>query len=404
MLTAVLEDGTKISMADKWFESELKNLRKKQQFKCPVCYSSLILKLGSKRQWHFAHVQDQSCRIPYEPESSYHLKGKLDIYHWLMNQGISAALEMYLPLIQQRPDVLCRVNGKLIAIEYQCSSLSEELYAERTKGYYRMGITPIWILGGNRLRRKQTDLYQILGFEWNAARFNPVDQAYLTYYCSESTSWGLMQQITSYSATKALAELTVKKSHSFSMKELLTPNESTSNTMKSWLKIKKNWRYQCFHPHPSKSELLLKKLLYQHRIPPGQFPCEAGWFISVQHYIKTSPYVWQTLLLLQISHHLTLHQPFSLNTLEDQLTPFIMRGVITFRDHLQLDLTEMISQMVFEYIQLLVSFAIVEKLTNGDYLYLKPISLPKTVEQANEMDQSLANIKQNTPNGLHFQR
>src|SRR6476660_2035852 len=108
MLTAVLEDGTKISMADKWFENELKELRAKQQFLCPACDSKVTLKLGSKRQWHFAHYNHSMCRLSLEPESPYHLSGKLQLYHWLVKQNIPVSLEVYLPLIQQRPDLLCK--------------------------------------------------------------------------------------------------------------------------------------------------------------------------------------------------------------------------------------------------------------------------------------------------------
>ncbi|MCM2675056.1 competence protein CoiA [Alkalicoccobacillus plakortidis] len=239
MLTAVLQDGTRISMADKWFESELMDLRKKQQFKCPVCSAAVTLKLGSKRQWHFAHHTKHTCRISLEPESPYHLKGKLDIYHWLINQGIKASLEMYLPLIQQRPDVLCKVEGKLYAIEYQCSPLSEELFFERTMGYRRMGITPIWILGGNRLRRKQAEQYHLLGFEWNTSRLNRLEQMYVTYYCSETQLWAFLFELQSYSTNGALARLSYKRQNTLSIEDLLYPRDIAPYQYKSWLNIKK---------------------------------------------------------------------------------------------------------------------------------------------------------------------
>ena len=59
-------------------------------------------------------------------------------------EGQSGRLEYSLPEIQQVADVL--VNGKL-ALEVQCSPLSQKLLGDRSQGYRSQGYQVIWLLG-----------------------------------------------------------------------------------------------------------------------------------------------------------------------------------------------------------------------------------------------------------------
>lgn len=404
MLTAVLEDGTKISMADKWFENELKELRAKQQFLCPACDSKVTLKLGSKRQWHFAHFNHSMCRLSLEPESPYHLSGKLQLYHWLVKQNIPVSLEVYLPLIQQRPDLLCKVGNQLFAIEFQCSSLSEERYQQRTKGYQQIGIIPIWVIGGNRLRRKQGDIFQILGFEWLTTRKDRMEQMHLTYYCPESSQWIFLKQIRSFSATRALAKIICRKKETVSIEDILNPSIIPSFNPMSWLHLKKAWRYPPVHPHQSKEKRLYHKWLYQHKVIPSQFPAEAGWFLPTQHFIETSPHIWQTLILVTSILPLTPNQSISLSKIKLNLTPFMYNRILTFRSHPFNNNSELLLQLIEEYMCLLRTFGNLHKKGEQEFIVRKIITLPLTPNQANQLDNNLSKISQNTPNIHQIQR
>ncbi|MEK4565658.1 competence protein CoiA family protein [Alkalihalobacillus sp. FSL R5-0424] len=404
MLTAVLEDGTKISMADKWFEKELKELRSKKQFTCPACNARVTLKLGTKRQWHFAHYKHTTCRLSLEPESPYHLSGKLQLYNWLVKQKIPVSLEVYLPLIQQRPDLLCKVGNQLIAIEFQCSSLSEERFLERTQGYQQIGITPIWIIGGNRLRRKQGDVFQILGFEWLTARKDRMEQMNINYYCPESSQWILLKQIRSFSTTRALAQLSCKKNPSVSLDTILHPSILPTFNPMSWLRLKKAWRYPPVHPYLSKERRMYQKWLYHHNISPGQFPAEAGWFLPVQHFIETSPHIWQTIILVSSILPLTVNQSISLSKMKKNLTPFMYNRILTFRTHPFNSDSDLLKQMILEYMCLLKLFGVYEEKGDTVFILKRSITLPLTPNQANQFDMNLSKISQNTPNFHQIQR
>ena len=65
------------------------------------------------------------------------------LYHWAKKDN-QVALEYSLPEIQQVADVL--VNGKL-ALEVQCSPLSQKLLGDRSQGYRSQGYQVIWLLG-----------------------------------------------------------------------------------------------------------------------------------------------------------------------------------------------------------------------------------------------------------------
>ncbi|MDI5790199.1 competence protein CoiA family protein [Bacillus licheniformis] len=89
--------------------------------------------------------------MPHEPESPYHLKGKRLLYEWLGRQGLRPVLEPYLQEIRQRPDLLLEHGTRQVAVEFQCANLNAAAYRKRTEGFLRLGIEPVWILGGNRI-------------------------------------------------------------------------------------------------------------------------------------------------------------------------------------------------------------------------------------------------------------
>jgi len=152
MLTAVNESGRRFSLQGEERLETLKKLRDKHRFYCEACGKPLILKLGQKVAWHFAHKPNMSCHGENEPESIVHLEGKRALYHWLNAQGEFPILEKYIPDIKQRADLFLHHHPKAIAIEYQCSNLTPQRFMERTAGYLSLDIRPIWILGENRLK------------------------------------------------------------------------------------------------------------------------------------------------------------------------------------------------------------------------------------------------------------
>ena len=115
----------------------------KQAYTCPACGGGLRLRQGQSIRTHFAHESLRDCIAIFENESPEHLGNKEALYHWAKKDN-KVALEYSLPEIQQVADVL--VNEKL-ALEVQCSPLSQKLLGDRSQGYRSQGYQVIWLLG-----------------------------------------------------------------------------------------------------------------------------------------------------------------------------------------------------------------------------------------------------------------
>lgn len=121
----------------------LENDVTKQAYTCPACGGGLRLRQGQSIRTHFAHESLRDCMAIFENESPEHLGNKEALYHWGKKDN-KVAVEYSLPKIQQIADVL--VNGKL-ALEVQCSPLSQKLLGDRSQGYRSQGYQVIWLLG-----------------------------------------------------------------------------------------------------------------------------------------------------------------------------------------------------------------------------------------------------------------
>lgn len=133
MFSAMIDQEEIICLADGYKTEDLKRLRKRHAFYCPVCRCELDLKVGAVKLPHFAHKPGAACPVQHEPESSYHLKGKRLLYEWLGRQGFRPVLEPYLQEIRQRPDLLLEYGTRQVAVEFQCANLDAAAYRkERT--------------------------------------------------------------------------------------------------------------------------------------------------------------------------------------------------------------------------------------------------------------------------------
>lgn len=133
------------------------NADKKQQFLCPGCQEKVILRSGEINQKHFAHQANSNCATFSENETAQHLLGKLQLANKLQPYG-EILIEAVLPEINQRPDILIKRKEKSIAIEYQCSPISQKRLDERNAGYKSQNISVIWLLGKNYFVKNMTQI------------------------------------------------------------------------------------------------------------------------------------------------------------------------------------------------------------------------------------------------------
>lgn len=63
MLVANTSDGKRLSLGEKWGKSDLIGIRSKEKFHCPECSQEVVMKLGSKKIWHFAHLAGAAANM-----------------------------------------------------------------------------------------------------------------------------------------------------------------------------------------------------------------------------------------------------------------------------------------------------------------------------------------------------
>lgn len=135
MLSALDEKGRLVSLLDE--------ISEKQTFTCPACHSPVRLRHGQIMRPHFAHVSLKNCDFYSENESDEHLQLKAALYQAL-SQSENVTVEAVLPELHQVADVLVNDN---LALEVQCSRLSEKRLRERTTSYHKVGFNVLWLLG-----------------------------------------------------------------------------------------------------------------------------------------------------------------------------------------------------------------------------------------------------------------
>ncbi|KRO16793.1 competence protein CoiA [Lacticaseibacillus saniviri] len=116
-----------------------------ERFFCPACEQPVRVRNGKQNPAHFAHIAG-TCSAS-EPESHQHLTGKQWLYDFYTYLGWSVELEVYLPTIKQRADLIIQKSGHKLVIEFQCSPISVPQLKARTDGYTQLGLPVIWILG-----------------------------------------------------------------------------------------------------------------------------------------------------------------------------------------------------------------------------------------------------------------
>ncbi|VTS99458.1 competence protein CoiA [Streptococcus lutetiensis] len=135
MLSALDEKDRLVSLLDE--------ISEKQTFTCPACHSPVRLRHGQIMRPHFAHVSLKNCDFYSENESDEHLQLKAALYQAL-SQSENVTVEAVLPELHQVADVLVNDN---LALEVQCSRLSEKRLRERTTSYHKAGFNVLWLLG-----------------------------------------------------------------------------------------------------------------------------------------------------------------------------------------------------------------------------------------------------------------
>ncbi|WP_158736128.1 competence protein CoiA [Alteribacillus sp. YIM 98480] len=360
---------------------------------CPACSQNVILKKGTKRRWHFAHQSGSLCAYQSEPETEEHLAGKLVLYQWLKEKGLSPSVEAFISSIRRTADVLFTWKNNSYALEFQCSSISSEETIQRTKDYYSVGITPIWIFSLSRLRKMEGPRYVIHSFEWIGLRERRKDLRHaFIYFSPESSSFY-------YLFPRALPANSAVFGDVYTMPIIHTPIEHLiylPNTLNgpltwsaNWMNQKKNWRFHTNQWRGKPDKTYMRQIFAKHRSDLPFFPSEAGWPSLSMEAFQTSSYIWQSWILLCFLPNIPLYQRFSSRTICHEIHSLILNDNFIIRE--LPSISSPIEKAVFFYLELLQRIGILKN-TGAGWKKVKNIFLPISLEDAFKMDKKWSNI------------
>ncbi|OIU72503.1 competence protein CoiA [Rossellomorea aquimaris] len=222
-------------------KEELLALKKgSKSFTCPHCSSPLILKIGNIKIPHFAHTSKLSCLIAAKKETPAHIWSKALLYDRLSEVFRDVKLEYYIKELQQIPDLLITVQGKRVAIEIQCSTIPLSEIKERTEGYRRENIHPLWILtqplpSGIPLK--------LTSFQQGFIRFSEEFHFFLLHFDPSKKSFTLFPHLTPVSTNSFYFSKEIKiPLEKFTIPlTILPPDPAESRILKNWNHYRGKW-------------------------------------------------------------------------------------------------------------------------------------------------------------------
>ncbi|WP_157805819.1 competence protein CoiA [Bacillus sp. mrc49] len=384
MLTAIKKDGTWITLPEKMPANLLKQLRRSGKYYCPCCKSEMSIKAGEVRIPHFAHKNNHSCHASSEPESAYHLSGKRKLFQWFLSHDYQVELEAYLPDIKKRTDVLATVGGIRYAIEFQCSTIPEIEFINRTEAYRSMGIKPIWILAANCLKRKNKHEFQLSDFQWLFVT-GSCQHPFLWMFCPESNRLSALKNLTPFSPRTVFAELTTAPLKFLSPHKLLPRKCSSFPFLPAWRQKRKNW---CLHvvKNARKGDPFLKGL-YLHRLAAATIPVEIGLPVKGMLLIKTAAVEWQAWIYMDVFGK---KRPGEMIYMKDVIRHFrnhARTGKIKFRT-LPLLHDKSAEYPLRQHLLLLENMGYIMKVAEGEFTVEKRMSIPSNSEEGQMLEET----------------
>ncbi|MFC0271972.1 competence protein CoiA [Metabacillus herbersteinensis] len=386
MLIALNERKEYVNVAEKkWSKDELKVIRKETVFECPVCKRGVELKIGSIKIPHFSHKKNDLCFIKGEPESEYHLSGKLQLFQWIQKQQVdSVYLEYYLPAIQQRPDIYFEQAEKKVAIEYQCSTIDQKSLLQRSRKLQQLSITVQWVLGAKKVQRTGTNTYRMTPFVWLFTMISKTSQPpKLIVYCPVQKSFIILHHIIPFTSQNVLAISEIVHIDSTNYHSLFRKEVSMQALYANW--FKKVSRFRLLPPPFESSEVrYFNSLLYtKKQLPIAYIPTLALLPIKTAYLIQSNSYIWQTYILLYID---SKRASFSFRDITREITRKIneRRVKIRYLPHIK---NMHFSYTLKEYLSCLCSLGLIRKGKDGEFIKVKDVVWTNDPHQLVESDE-----------------
>ncbi|MBT2695769.1 competence protein CoiA family protein [Bacillus sp. ISL-55] len=378
LLVANKSDGKRLSLGERWEKSELIAIRSRDKFHCPECGEEVVMKLGSKKIWHFSHLVGGSCQYEYDRESEYHLSGKLQLFNWLKKQGINAELEHFDQQMKQKPDIAFELKNQKYAIEFQCSVIPAEIFEKRTKTYLQNGVIPIWVAAETLVKRKKNYVASINNFlylftrqtrhSWNIPAFCPISGQFIN-----------LNGAIPITSKRSITNLIVNSLKQYSAEELVNPIEKSFPFLKTWQAENQKLKSRYLTSPGSWQNPFLKEL-YRNHLSLLTLPSEIGLPVRSSPYIETPPLIWQTFLFLDVFRHYQKGDIIMYAKIREAFDRRLRRKEIKLRtlpvaeerDH---------RYALAEYVFLLTKITYLEKINSGTVRVLREISIPDSIDE-----------------------
>lgn len=374
------------SMNGVWAKDSLLGLRESETFLCPSCKKTVLLRIGNHRIPHFAHVKKSDCDSFSEGESAYHLEGKVQLYEWLTHQGYSPELEPYFKKVKQRPDLFVCNQKYQYTIEFQCSALDSNRFKERTENYILNGFSPLWILGGKRLKQTSNNRFTLSTFDWMFTKLINKKPS-LLYYCPEIKKFLILHEIVPLTSSTVIATLDIISPHERSLTSLQNQVSNMVYPIDAWLDMKKSWRLNCTQ-FPSHSMKKLLNFLYLKQIYPSLIPSEVGIPVPSMYWIQTSPMIWQSWILLEYIETLPTYSQFSFQSVY-HFIKMKKKSQLFFVKELPLITNSHYSFAIMEYLDRLVDTGLLMYIDKKTFQKMRNCQFPSQIEEALLEDQRL---------------
>ncbi len=307
VFVALNEKGSRINLLDKTTKKILLNIPPDQLFYCPACSNPLILKRGTRRQWHFAHHASIVCLAEGESETAFHLKGKEHLYNHFKANHPDLQMETYFNEIKQRADLYFPDRQLPKVLEFQCASVPSAQILTRSLGYRSQGLDALWILGSKRLKRRGavfrlTEMDQLCirsSFSRSAHPFHSPFRIY--YYCPVTSKFIIIDHILAVSKNTFYGRFNITSLADIQVNHLFSPLE-TSNDFKAnktfYLNKKAIYRLQ-IRSHISRAERSIREMWYERGIPFSLHPGWTGLPHSDYMSLATPPLLWQAWIYIK---------------------------------------------------------------------------------------------------------
>lgn len=379
MLTAKLSNGEVISLVENQNKNHLQELRNNEIFYCRSCSEKVILKLGTKRIYHFAHEKGTTCTEDYDRESEYHMNGKMKLYAWLKNQGLSPELECYYPAIKQRADIAFTYNEKTYCLEYQCSTISAELFRKRTEGYQKRSFIPIWILGGKNIHRLGPHKASLSSFHYLFLRETAEYQGYLPSYCPQADHFITLESLIPVSTRNTHCHFSLKPLNKFTIQELIEPKGPFKFYWKEWRRDMNRFKSSLLaHTMVNLDPFLLE--LYSRSLNPYFLPSFVGLPLRSNYAIETPPFIWQAYIFLDHFYGQNIGKEIHFQEVYLQVLKRVRTQEIRLRSFPCLK-RNLLPFAIDEYLGLLSDSGLLRKCEQNKYLIVKSINIAKNMEE-----------------------